>query len=106
MLLATTLGVVGGLCTAWLLAVVNDGLHATGVINAKVIAMYTGLCAVTLSCNAIAGIVNSMIGQKVIAALRKDISARIVCAPIARSSDTVFIGCSQRSIAMSTRSAP
>ena len=83
MLLATTLGVVGGLCTAWLLAVVNDGLHAVGAISPKMIATYAGLCIVTLSCNGIAGIVNSMIGQKIIAALRKDISARIVCAPIA-----------------------
>ncbi|MFT4065556.1 cyclic peptide export ABC transporter [Paraburkholderia sp.] len=81
-LLSTAAGVVGGLCTAWLLAVINDGLHAAGVISTKAIVTYAALCVVTLSCNAVAGIVNSMIGQKVVAALRKDISARIVCAPV------------------------
>jgi len=82
MLLATALGGAGGLCTAWLLAVINDGLHATGAISTKMIVTYAALCVVTLSCNATAGIVNSTIGQKIIAALRKDISARIVCAPV------------------------
>ena len=82
-LLATLLGIVGGLCTAWLLAAINDGLHATGGVTTRMIVTFVALCAVTLSCNAIAGIGNSVIGQKIIAALRKDISARIVCAPIA-----------------------
>ncbi|MFT4067706.1 cyclic peptide export ABC transporter [Paraburkholderia sp.] len=82
MLLATALGVVGGLCTAWLLAVINEGLHAVGGITATMIAIYAALCFVTLACNAITGIGNSVIGQKIIAALRKDISARIVCAPM------------------------
>lgn len=82
MLLATVLGVAGGLCTAWLLAVVNDGLHATGAMTAKTIVTFGVLCVVTQSCSAIAGIGNSVIGQKVIATLRKDIAARIVCAPI------------------------
>ncbi|WP_322014140.1 cyclic peptide export ABC transporter [Paraburkholderia sp. J12] len=83
MLLATVLGIVGGLCTAWLLAAINDGLHATGGVSTDMIVKFLALCAVTLLCNAIAGIGNSVIGQRIIAALRKDISARIVCAPIA-----------------------
>ncbi|WP_042338947.1 cyclic peptide export ABC transporter [Paraburkholderia ferrariae] len=83
MLFATVLGIVGGLCTAWLLATINEGLHATGGVTTGMVVKFLALCAVTLSCNAAAGIGNSVIGQRIIAVLRKDISARIVCAPIA-----------------------
>jgi putative ATP-binding cassette transporter len=82
-LFATVMGGIGGLSTAWLLATVNDGLHAEGGMTPRTIGMFTALCLLTLVGNAVAGIGNSMVGQKIIAALRKDISARIVCAPIA-----------------------
>jgi putative pyoverdin transport system ATP-binding/permease protein len=80
---AGALGVLAGLSTAWLLATINDGLHAPGGIGAGMIWKFLGLCVLTLAGNAISGISNSLIGQRIIAALRKDISARIVCAPIA-----------------------
>jgi putative ATP-binding cassette transporter len=80
---ATLLGVGGGLCTAWLLSVINDGLHASGGIDTKTTWTFIGLCIVTLFCNSLAGIGNSVTGQNIIAALRKDISGRIVCAPLA-----------------------
>ncbi|MDR5782367.1 cyclic peptide export ABC transporter [Caballeronia sp. LZ065] len=82
-LFATTMGGLAGLATAWLLAAINDGLHAPGGISGRTIATFIGLCAIALAGNAISGVGNSMIGQKIIASLRKDISARIVCAPIA-----------------------
>ncbi|TDV15830.1 cyclic peptide export ABC transporter [Paraburkholderia caballeronis] len=81
-LVATAMGGVSGLCTAWLLAVINDGLHAPGGITGGMVGTFVLLCVVTLSGNAIAGIANSVTGQKIIAALRKDIASRIVCAPI------------------------
>ncbi|MBN3724547.1 cyclic peptide export ABC transporter [Burkholderia sp. Ac-20379] len=80
---ATLLGVAGGLCTAWLLSVINASLHAPGGIGANTAFTFVALCVATLLCNAIAGIGNSVTGQRIIAALRKDISARIVCAPVA-----------------------
>ncbi|WP_055140475.1 cyclic peptide export ABC transporter [Burkholderia plantarii] len=82
-LIATLLGIVGGLCTAWLLSVINSSLHAPGGIGMKTAVTFIALCLVTLLCNGIAGIGNSVTGQRIIAALRKDISARIVCAPVA-----------------------
>ncbi|WP_087687503.1 cyclic peptide export ABC transporter [Pandoraea sp. PE-S2R-1] len=82
-LFSTVMGVVAGLTTAWLLATINDGLHSPDGITGKTIVTFVVLCAVTLSGNAISGVGNSVIGQKIIAALRKDLSARIVCAPIA-----------------------
>ncbi|SDV46043.1 cyclic peptide export ABC transporter [Chitinasiproducens palmae] len=80
---ATALGVVAGLATAMLLAAINDGLHATNGVSTQAVLSFIGLCAITLVGNTVAGIGNSVIGQKIIASLRKDISARIVCAPIA-----------------------
>ncbi|KAF1004591.1 MAG: ABC transporter ATP-binding/permease protein YojI [Burkholderia gladioli] len=80
---ATLLGIAGGLCTAWLLSVLNASLHAPGGIGEKTAVTFVVLCVVTLLCNGIAGIGNSVTGQRIIAALRKDISARIVCAPVA-----------------------
>ncbi|MEX3630184.1 MAG: cyclic peptide export ABC transporter [Burkholderia sp.] len=82
-LIATLLGIAGGLCTAWLLSVINTSLHAPAGIGTKTAVTFVALCLVTLFCNAVAGIGNSVTGQRIIAALRKDISARIVCAPVA-----------------------
>ncbi|NIF91468.1 cyclic peptide export ABC transporter [Burkholderia sp. Cy-637] len=82
-LIATLLGIAGGLCTAWLLSVINTSLHAPEGIGTKTAVTFVALCLVTLFCSAVAGIGNSVTGQRIIAALRKDISARIVCAPVA-----------------------
>ncbi|WP_454828004.1 cyclic peptide export ABC transporter [Paraburkholderia xenovorans] len=82
-LFATVMGAIGGLSTAWLLATINNGLHAPGGASARTIGLFVALCAVTLVGRAAAGVGNSMTGQQIIAALRKEISARIVCAPIA-----------------------
>ena len=81
-LLATTTGIIGGASTAWLLATINAGLHVVGDLPDKLIGTFVALCLVSLIGNAISGIGNSMIGQRAIATLRKDIAARIVCAPI------------------------
>lgn len=82
-LFATVMGGVGGLSTAWLLATINTGLHAPNGVTWQTMLAFIGLCVLTVSGNLIAGIGNSIIGQRVIAALRKDISSRIVCAPLA-----------------------
>ncbi|SAL52248.1 cyclic peptide transporter [Caballeronia sordidicola] len=82
-LFVTAMGALAGLSTAWLLATINDGLHAPGGISAATVWTFIGLVVLTLAGNAISGVGNSMIGQKIVASLRKDISARIVCAPIA-----------------------
>jgi putative ATP-binding cassette transporter len=82
-LFATLMGGLAGLSTAWLLATINDGLHAPRGISTATVWTFVGLCLLTLAGNAVSGVGNSMIGQKIVASLRKDISARIVCAPIA-----------------------
>lgn len=82
-LVSTAAGVAGGLCTAWLLALINDGLHTASPLTWQTGVAFVALCAATLLGNAVSGIGNSVVGQRVVARLRKDISARIVCAPIA-----------------------
>ncbi len=81
-LFATGVGIVSGLATAWLLATINEGLHAGGV-SWGLLARFAGLCVLSVGGTAIAGVGNSVVGQKIIAALREDIAARILRAPIA-----------------------
>jgi putative ATP-binding cassette transporter len=80
---ATVVGTLSGLATAWLLATINEGLHAPDGISAGLLLRFAGLCAISVVGSTIAGIGNSVIGQRIIAALRKDISARVLRAPIA-----------------------
>ncbi len=82
-LFATVVGAASGLATAWLLATINAGLHAPQGPTAGLLLRFAALCALSVGGSAIAGIGNSMIGQRIIAALRKDISGRILQAPIA-----------------------
>jgi putative ATP-binding cassette transporter len=74
---------MGGLATAWLLAAINAGLHAENAMTVPLLLHFAGLCLLSVGGSAVASIGNSIVGQKVIAALRKDISARIIRAPLA-----------------------
>jgi putative ATP-binding cassette transporter len=82
-LFATTFGILSGLATAWLLAAINIGLHSETGATWQLLVRFAALCLLSVAGTAIAGIGNSIVGQKIIAALRKDISARILRAPIA-----------------------
>ncbi len=82
-LFATATGIAGGTATAWLLAKINEGFIGGISIGWDFLAQFAGLCLVSVTGTGIAGAINSMVGQKIIAALRKDISARILRAPIA-----------------------
>ncbi|WP_158816878.1 cyclic peptide export ABC transporter [Methylocapsa sp. S129] len=82
-LFGTAVGALSGLATAWLLATINRGLHDPQGATWTLLAEFLGLCLLSVGGAAIAGALNSIIGQRLIAALRKDISARILRAPIA-----------------------
>ncbi|MCF8479921.1 MAG: cyclic peptide export ABC transporter [Rhodospirillum sp.] len=81
-LCGAVLGTVSGLATAWLLATVNRALHLDGDTAWRLIAVFAGLGLLSVGGTALAGVVNSFVGQRVIAALRKTISARILRAPV------------------------
>ncbi len=82
-LFSTAMGALGGLATAWLLATINTSLHSGDGVTFSLCMRFAALCLLSVGGSAVAGVGNSIIGQKVIAALRKDISARILRAPIA-----------------------
>lgn len=81
-ILATTVaGAIGGIAMAWLLSIINTGLN-TDATFASLIA-FALLATLSLAGQAIAGIGNSVVGQKIVARLRQQISARILNAPLA-----------------------
>lgn len=81
-LFCTVVGVLAGLGMAWLLATLNAALHAEkGRVGATLLS-FAGLCVLVLAGETLAAVGNSLVGQRVIANLRKEIVARIVCAPI------------------------
>ncbi|WP_313741517.1 cyclic peptide export ABC transporter [Pseudomonas sp.] len=76
------LGVLGGLSITALLATVNRGLHNADGLNGGVILAFAGLCLVALLSGIAADIGTNLVGQKVIARLRKDLGAKVLAAPI------------------------
>ncbi len=82
-LLSTVMGALGGLATAWLLATINTSLNSGEGVTMSLLYRFAGLCVISVGGSAIAGVGNSVIGQKVIAVLRKNIAARILHASIA-----------------------
>lgn len=76
------LGALGGLSVAGLLAVVNRGLHATGDQGAGLLWAFVGLCALALVGSIGSDIGTNIVGQRIIASLRKALAARILAAPI------------------------
>ena len=81
--IATLIGSVGGLATAALLEQINSALHGTAVLSTSAIAGLAVLAVFAVGGHTVAGILNSVTGQRVVSALRKDVSLRILGAPIA-----------------------
>lgn len=77
------LGSLSGLATAWLLATINDGLNAPEGITSTLLLRFGGLCVLAVGGGAVAGVANSYVSQKIIAALRKKLCACILRSPIA-----------------------
>ncbi|MDQ8728109.1 cyclic peptide export ABC transporter [Bradyrhizobium sp. LHD-71] len=78
----TLLGLVGGASVAGLLAVVNRGLYATQHDVATLVAAFAGLCLLILIGSIGADMSANYVGQRIIAALRKSLAAKILAAPI------------------------
>ncbi|RAR61324.1 putative ATP-binding cassette transporter [Paraburkholderia unamae] len=80
--LATLMGAASGIATAALLALTNRTLHDGDAALPTFVASFAGLCALALAGEVISDIGNNVVGQRVIAALRKDLCAKIIAAPI------------------------
>ena len=76
------LGALGGLSVAGLLAVVNQGLHAGPGEGGRLLLAFLGLCILVLVGSIGSDIGSNYVGQRLIAALRKALAAKILAAPI------------------------
>ncbi|WP_250513796.1 cyclic peptide export ABC transporter [Caballeronia sp. INDeC2] len=82
--LATTMGAASGIATAALLAVTNRTLHDRAAALPTLMWSFASLCALTLAGEVISDIGNNLVGQRVIAMLRKNLSEKIMVAPISQ----------------------
>lgn len=78
---ATVAGAVGGSAMAWLLSIINTSL--SGSVSAAGLAGFALLAVLSLAGQSLAGVGNSIIGQKIVARLRQQICRRILGAPLA-----------------------
>ena len=83
-LCATAMGAASGIATAALLDVTNRALHEGATAIPALLWRFVGLCALALVGEIISDIGNNLVGQRVIASLRRDLSAKVLQAPIAQ----------------------
>ncbi len=81
--LASLMGTASGLAAAGLLAATNRALHDDGGLTGGLLLGFVGLCALTLAGEVASDIGTNVVGQRVIARLRRDLCARVLTAPIA-----------------------
>ena len=80
--LATTMGAASGIATAALLAATNRALHDGAAALPTLLWSFAGLCVLALAGEVISDIGNNLVGQRVIAMLRKSLCEKIMTAPI------------------------
>lgn len=81
-MLATVAGGAGGIAMASALSIINGALASDPSVG--VLLGLAGLCAVSLAGQLIAGIGNSLLGQRIVARLRQDVSGRILRASLSQ----------------------
>lgn len=81
-LFSTTMGALSGIAVATLIATTNRALQSEHGVTTGLLLAFGGLCLVTLVGEVISDIGTNLVGQRVIAALRKDLCAKILSAPI------------------------
>lgn len=82
--LCVVLGALGGLSVTAMLAAINHGLNSPEGFDGAMLLAFGGLCLLTLTGSIVSDIGTNSIGQRIIAALRKDLAARILSAPISQ----------------------
>jgi putative pyoverdin transport system ATP-binding/permease protein len=81
-LFATIAGGVSGIASASLLATVNQAVHNQNENLFSVLLIFLGLCAVSLAGEFLGNVGNNLVGQRIIAKLRKDLSLKVITAPL------------------------
>ncbi|MGQ3071116.1 MAG: cyclic peptide export ABC transporter [Ferrovibrionaceae bacterium] len=82
-LAASLMGAASGLAAAGLLAATNRALNGGAGLAGGLLLAFAGLCAMTLIGEVASDIGTNVVGQRVIARLRRDLCARVLTAPIA-----------------------
>lgn len=78
---ATAAGAIGGIAMAWLLSIINTSINTS--VSVSGLMAFAVLAVLSLAGQSLAGIGNSIIGQKIVARLRQQICGRILSAPLA-----------------------
>ena len=79
---ATLAGSLSGLASAALLATINRAVHTQGEVLLGILATFAGLSIVSVAGEFFGNLGNNLVGQKILAKLRKELSVKIITAPI------------------------
>jgi putative ATP-binding cassette transporter len=80
--LSSVTGIGAGVATVALLATINEVLSRPGGMAGGLLLTFVALCAVALVGRAISDISNNVVGQRLVAQVRKDLAQKILAAPI------------------------
>jgi len=80
--ISVALGMTGGLAITLLLATINNALHSPTGMSQAVILTFAALCLLALTSSIVSDIGTNYVGQRIIAALRKDLGEKVLSAPI------------------------
>lgn len=80
--ISIALGMAGGLAITLLLATINNALHSATGMTQGVVLTFAALCVLALISSIVSDIGTNYVGQRIIAALRKDLGEKVLSAPI------------------------
>jgi putative ATP-binding cassette transporter len=80
--ISVALGMAGGLAITLLLATINNALHSATGMTQGVVLTFAALCVLALISSIISDIGTNYVGQRIIAALRKDLGEKVLSAHI------------------------
>ncbi|AGL85914.1 MULTISPECIES: cyclic peptide export ABC transporter [Pseudomonas] len=80
--ISVALGMAGGLAITLLLATINNALHSATGMTQGVVLTFAALCVLALVSSIVSDIGTNYVGQRIIAALRKDLGEKVLSAPI------------------------
>jgi putative pyoverdin transport system ATP-binding/permease protein len=81
---STAMGALSGVTVVMLIATTNRALQSEHDATTGLLLAFGGLCLVTLIGEVVSDLGTNLVGQRMIAALRKDLCAKILSAPIAQ----------------------
>ncbi|KAF0865637.1 cyclic peptide export ABC transporter [Pseudomonas sp. LD120] len=80
--ISVALGMAGGLAITLLLATINNALHSATGMTQGVVLTFAALCVLALISSIVSDVGTNYVGQRIIAALRKDLGEKVLSAPI------------------------